>query len=67
MARGNGIEAISIRKIEAAIRKIKAGITPSDTQAKYFMQKLKNINEAMYEDLDVKLMAASRKFNEARY
>jgi len=49
---GTSIEETCIRKIEAGIRGLKNGTkTPQEANCGYFLNKLKDLNDGMYQDL----------------
>lgn len=62
------IEQIAERKIISGIVAIKNGTkTPVESKVQYFINKLEEYNEGLAADFNDKFVAATRKFNEARY
>lgn len=62
-----GTEEIAIRKIEGAIRSIRLGTKePKDTNIGYFLNRLQEVNEGMYEDYLVKYVKVMKGYNERK-
>jgi hypothetical protein len=59
----NSIEDLYIKKIEGGIRSVTNGSkTPKDSEVAVYLNKLKPINEGMYEDLLGKYKTAVEKY-----
>ena len=62
-----GIEELSIRKIESGIRGIRMGTkSPDDARVGFFLGKLEKINEGMYEDYLEKYAKVMKLYNEKK-
>ena len=62
---GSSLEETCIRKIEGGIRGIKNGTkTPETAKCGYFLKKLQELNEGMYQDLLGKYISAEKEYRD---